>query len=339
MAICFYSRLRVQVGVPESTRSDSEGAVPAPLDRLSPAELERKALVAEVTTGVLSSLTGSLMAEGFQWVLPVVLSKSTDPLWPDAGASLEERLRVEVYGETVLATLSMIEHKMVASSLVAPKLFTLSPNIRIENRERAATGRHAYEFTQLDFESRGATSSDIKRLVELMMLKLVGGMAEQAKEALARVSPDQAAVPLHVPFKEIDRVDLEAQYGRGWEEALPSKIGEPVWVTDMPREFYDFEDLQTGRWDNYDLFLPCCGEVLSGSRREWDHDKMAWKMKRDGVNEGSYTTLLRLAKEGRLRPSAGAGIGVERLVRWLVGARHVGDVQLFPRVPGSVYDL
>jgi len=48
---------------------------------------------------------------------------------------------------------------------------------------------------------------------------------------------------------------------------------------------------------------------------------------------------LRLAQEGRLKPCAGAGIGVERLVSWLAGARHVGEAQVFPKMPGTVYDL
>jgi asparaginyl-tRNA synthetase len=62
-------------------------------------------------------------------------------------------------------------------------------------------------------------------------------------------------------------------------------------------------------------------------------------MERDGVKKESYTLLLRMAKEGKLKPSAGAGIGVERLTAWLAGAKHIGEVQAFPKVPGVVYDL
>ena len=62
-------------------------------------------------------------------------------------------------------------------------------------------------------------------------------------------------------------------------------------------------------------------------------------MDRDGVKKENYALLLKLAKEGRLKPSAGAGIGVERLVTWITGAKHVGEVQPFPKVPGIVYEL
>ncbi len=110
-------------------------------------------------------------------------------------------------------------------------------------------------------------------------------------------------------------------------------------MTDIPREFYDFEDAKSGKWDNYDLFVPRHGEVLSGARREWEHGKIVAKIERDGVNKENYKLLLRLADEGRLRPSAGAGIGVERLVSWIAGVRHIGEVQPFPKIPGVVYDL
>jgi len=110
-------------------------------------------------------------------------------------------------------------------------------------------------------------------------------------------------------------------------------------VTNIPREFYDFEDLKSGKWDNYDLYLPGYGEVLSGARREFEYDKMAGKMERDGVRKENYKLLLKLAKEGRLKPSAGAGIGIERLVSWIVGAKHIGETQVFPKTPGVIHDL
>jgi asparaginyl-tRNA synthetase len=92
-------------------------------------------------------------------------------------------------------------------------------------------------------------------------------------------------------------------------------------------------------WDNYDLLLPQYGEVSSGGRREWEYGKIARKMKRDNIATENYEELLKLAKERRIRPSAGAGIGIERLVSWLVGAKHIGETQPFPKVPGIVYDL
>jgi len=311
---------------------------PKPLDQLSIDELERKRQICAVTTRLLGYLTEKFTSLGFEWSLPVIFSKCTDPLWPDPGASIEKRIEVEVYGETVRTTLSMIIHKLVASSLLHPKLFILSPNVRVERRERKSTGWHIYEFTQLDFEARSASSKDIMQLGEVILQGLVEDLNANCSQTLDSLRDGKLRIRT-TPFEVFDREELVAEYGKEWESRLPLEIQDPVWVTDIPREFYDYQDLQTQKWDNYDLFLPGYGEVLSGARREWEYEKILTKMQRDEVAKENYTLLLRLAREGRLMPSAGAGIGVERLVSWIVGARHIGEVQPFPKIPGTVYDL
>lgn len=301
--------------------------------------MERKQVIGRVGTQVLHSMTSRFLEQKFDWLLPVVLSPSTDPLWPDPGASIEKRVEAEIYDRTVRATLSMIIHKMVAASLAYPRLFTLSPNVRIERRERGSTGVHTYEFTQLDFEMRHASAADVHALVEGVLRGLLKDLRRTRREELEFLRRLAAAQVPPGSFEVLDRVDLEAKYGEDWEARLATELRNPAWVTNIPREFYDFEDLDTGVWDNYDLFLPGIGEVLSGSRREWEHAKILHKMERDGVDPANYESLLNLAAEGRLKPSAGAGIGLERLIGWIVGARHIGEVQAFPKVPGTVYDL
>jgi asparaginyl-tRNA synthetase len=313
--------------------------IPKPLDRLSESELARKARIGRVSTEVLRYLTDVFTSRGFTWLLPVIFSKSTDPLWPDPGASIEKRIETEIYGETVRTTQSMIIHKLVASSTAYPKFFTLSPNVRIEKSERKATGWHAYEFTQLDFEMRDAGFKDVRRLVEAVVAGLVRHVRKQKRSELTHLGRYGSLKVPETPFRIHDSADLLEKYGGDWETKLSQEIREPVWVTNIPREFYDFEDAATGKWDNYDLFLPKYGEVLSGARREWEYDKIAAKMVRDGVKRENYALLLRLAREGKLKPSAGAGIGVERLFTWITGAKHIGEVQAFPKVPGVVYEL
>ncbi|MFQ5986439.1 MAG: asparagine synthetase A [Thermoplasmata archaeon] len=312
--------------------------IPGPLDRLSESELERKRAIGRVGTAVLNSLTSRFLAQGFDWLLPVVFSPSTDPLWPDPGASIEKRVEVEIYERTVRATLSMIIHKMVACSLAYPKLFALSPNVRIERRERGSTGVHTYEFTQLDFEVRDASAEDIRGLVEDVFRGLLEDLVRSRGAELDLLGVTNTEPPA-APFQVLDRVELEEKYEKDWEGGLSADLRQPAWVVNIPREFYDFEDLDTGVWDNYDLFLPGIGEVLSGARRESEHTKISHKIERDEVDPANYELLLSLAAEGRLKPSAGAGIGLERLIGWIAGARHIGEVQAFPKVPGTVYDL
>ena len=297
--------------------------IPEPLEELSPDEVETRRRYGHVLTRALSGLTERLTAKRFEWILPVIFSRSTDPLWPDPGASIEKRIEVEIYEQKVRATLSMIIHKLVACSLLHDKFFILSPNVRVEKRERRDTGWHLYEFTQLDFEVANASSRDVMELCEEILAGVIGDL--------------DVDVEVEPPFITYSRESLLARYGDGWEGELPKHIGGPVWVTNIPREFYDYES--DGKWDNYDLYVPRYGEIISGARREWEHSKILGKIQRDGVAKENYGLLLRLAEESRLRPSAGAGIGVERLVAWLVGAEHVGEVQAFPKVPGAVCEL
>src|SRR5579872_3956046 len=305
--------------------------LPKSLDELSAGEVRRKAAIAKILTRTLNYLTSQLVSEDFEWLLPVIFSKMTDPLWPDPGASIEKRIEVEIYGETVRTTASMIIHKMFASSLAFPRLFVLSPNVRIEKKERQSTGWHAYEFTQLDFEISGASSRDVFHFVEGWICGLIADLRLNAKKELSALGTYSTLKVPKSPFQIYDSEKLKIEKGTDWEKLLASEITEPVWVTNIPREFYDFQEPRTGSWDNYDLFVPKFGEILSGARRESEYSKIQSKIKRDGVNAQNYALLLKLAKQKRIKPSAGGGIGVERLVSWISGAKHIGEASPFPK--------
>lgn len=331
LAICFYLYTNIRlVMLHDEMKKDVDRIYS--LEHMSEDSLNLKRKYGSVTTFVLFYLTKKLVEDGFQWLLPVIFSKSTDPLWPDPGASIEKRIQAEIYGEIVNVTSSMIIHKMVCSSLLYPKLFILSPNVRIEKRERNSTGWHSYEFTQLDFEIRYGNSNDVRSLVEMLLAQMIRELKKEEK--LGIELPE-----LTLPFDIYDRAELIKKYGSEWETELPKSISNPVWVTNIPREFYDFEDISAGTWDNYDLYVPKYGEILSGAKREYEYSKILHKMDRDGIKKENYRLILRLAEEGRLKPSAGAGIGIERLVTWITGAKRIFDVQPFPKVPGLVLDL
>ncbi len=298
----------------------------------------RRMAMYRVGTEVLRVMTRRLLEKGFYWILPIILSRVTDPLWPDPGASIEKRIELEIYGEKVKTMQSMIIHKRVLASLGPEKFFILSPNIRIERRERGATGKHLYEFTQLEVEIAYGRMEDIFRIYEDLIV-------ESLKEAKAKLKPELEALGRHIripetPFKVYKRRELEDRYGSKWEEKLSKESPDPVWVTDIPREFYDYEDEETGEWRNFDLILPeGFGEVISGAEREYEYEKMLRKIERDGLRREEYGLILSLAKERKLKPSAGAGLGIERFIAYICGARHVAEVQPFPRIPGVVPPL
>jgi len=186
---------------------------------------------------------------------------------------------------------------------------------------------------------RGAGFDEVRTLVEEVLVGLMEHLKKRVGRELGSLRGDDTIATPKVPFNVFDREALVEKFGTEWEKRLPRHISEPAWVTNIPREFYDFEDPRTGTWDNYDLIVPKYGEVLSGARREWEFERIRDKMARDGVRQENYALLLKLAREGKLRPSAGAGLGVERTVAWITGTKHIGEVQPFPKVPGIVNDL
>ena len=282
--------------------------------------------IAEVQTRTIEYLTGELSKRGFRWLLPIVLSSITDPLWPDPAA--DEALKppeVEVYDERLRLTHSMILHKQMAIAMGIDRLFVLSPNVRLEGRE-ADDGRHAYEFTQLDMEIASASMDDVMGLIEELIVGLFRELRPVVWETFERELPR-----LKRSFKRFTLEEIREEFGS--EEEASMSLEEPFWITGIPREFYDRE--VDGVWRNYDLYLPeDYGEVSSGGEREWEYEKILAKIRSAGLSDEAFRPYLEVAKAGLLRPSAGAGIGIERLVRYLVGASHIAEVQPFPRIPG-----
>lgn len=281
--------------------------------------------VVRVQTEAIRYLTGELTSRGFRWLLPVMLSSITDPLWPDPAASKMRAPEIEAYGSKLKLMHSMILHKQFAIAMGLEKIFVLSPNIRLEERE-SDDGRHAYEFTQLDFEIAHASMDDVMRLIEELIVGLFRELRGPVWETFERELPR-----VKRPFKRFTLEEVIEEFGS--EEKASREIGEPFWITDIPREFYDRE--VDGVWRNYDLYLPeGYGEVSSGGEREWEYEKILRKIREAGLSEEAFRPYLEVARAGMLKPSAGAGIGMERLVRYIVGARHIAEVQPFPRVPG-----
>ncbi|MBS7645311.1 MAG: asparagine synthetase A [Candidatus Bathyarchaeia archaeon] len=294
--------------------------------------------ILRIGTAVLKVMVDLLVRRGFYWILPVILAKSTDPLWPDTAASIEKRIELEIYGQKVRTMQSMIIHKRVLVSLGPEKIFVISPNIRIESARRAGTGRHLYEFNQLDLEVAYGRMEMLFSLFEELIVESIRRVREGFEGELRLLGRD-LKVP-GTPFKVYRRDELMEIYGGRWEERVSEESPDPVWVTDIPREFYDFEDEASGEWRNFDLILPeGFGEVVSGAEREYEYEKIVRKMERDGIRKDEYRLLLELAGEGRLKPSAGAGLGVERFIAYICGAEHVAEVQPFPRIPGVVPEL
>lgn len=284
----------------------------------------------KVQSEVLRATTAFLHGRGFVQLLPVMISPITDPLnhaVVEAGA--------DYYGSKFQFTRSMILHKQLAVGSAAEKLFILSPNVRLESPSTRDSGRHLLEFSQVDFEWRSASQEQVMRLTEEMFSLVFSSVAQSCAEPL-RALGRRVRVP-RLPFETYWAPELEAKYGPDWEALLSKSVLEPVWVLDHAREFYDKEDpSRPGHYRNYDVVYPeGFGEGLSGAEREWELGRILERMRRKGMDVAPYAPYLEAAKQGLLQPSAGAGFGVERMVRFLCGFRRIEECTLFAKVPGA----
>ena len=125
-------------------------------------------------------------------------------------------------------------------------------------------------------------------------------------------------------------MDLQTEHERYLTEEIFKK---PVFVTDYPKEIKAFymklnEDGKTVA--AVDCLVPGIGEIIGGSQREDDYDKLLERINELGLNEEDYKFYLDLRKYGSAR-HAGFGLGFERCVMYLTGMANIRDVIPFPR--------
>lgn len=283
-----------------------------------------------IQTTLLSSLTNMMCEEGMMQLLPVMVSPITDPL---NHSVLEGSIR---YGSTELQlTKSMILHKQLAMASGLDGIFIVSPNVRLELPERGSTGRHLLEFSQLDFEMRGRRMEDVMRFSERLLAHAISEAKKRHGEELSLFGRELRTPS--APFRAYDSRELEKEFGPDWERIISASSKEPVWVTNHEREFYDAEEPDMpGTYRNYDIIYPeGFGEGLSGAEREWEYGRILYRMDKNGMDKAPYGAYLEAARMGKLVPSAGAGFGIERMLRYICGVQHIEEVSPFAKVPGK----
>lgn len=293
----------------------------------------KKGLGAAVKVGSEIRLATSLFlrSQGFTEVPPVIISPITDPLCHATG-----NVTFEYYNHKFQITKSMIFHKQIAM-LSLDKIFTFSPNVRLEPVEFCDTGRHLVEFTQLDLEIKNGTRDDAMKLCERMLVNAIDHVKKECSVELKTLNR-KLNVPVR-PFKKIVYKEAFKKFGPDFEIVISEKEKNPFWLIDIPlekREFYDREDpKKQGILVDMDLIYPeGFGEAASGGEREFKPDRISKRVKSQGVSPKEIEWFLEFAKLG-LPPSVGFGIGIERLTRFCTGIRHIEGVALFPKIPGS----
>ena len=234
-------------------------------------------------------------------------------------------------------------------------IYTFGPTFRAENSN---TTRHAAEFWMIEPEIAFADLEDDMMLAEDMLKYIINYVLEEAPEEMnffnsfvdkglldrlhnvvsnefARVTYTEAIDILEknndkFEFKVSWGVDLQTEHERYLTEEVFKR---PVFVTDYPKDikaFYMKMNPDNKTVAAVDCLVPGIGEIIGGSQREDDYEKLAARMKELGMKEEDYGFYMDLRKYGSTR-HAGFGLGFERCIMYLTGMSNIRDVVPFPR--------
>ena len=234
-------------------------------------------------------------------------------------------------------------------------IYTFGPTFRAENSN---TTRHAAEFWMIEPEIAFADLQDDMMLAESMLKYVINYVLENAPEEMAFfnnfvdkglldrlrnvVENDFARVTyteaIDILSKHNDKFDYKVSWGcdlqTEHERYLTEQIYKrPVFVTDYPKEikaFYMKLNPDGKTVAAVDCLVPGIGEIIGGSQREDDYDKLLARINELGLSEDDYKFYLDLRKYGSAR-HAGFGLGFERCVMYLTGMGNIRDVIPFPR--------
>ncbi len=231
-------------------------------------------------------------------------------------------------------------------------IYTFGPTFRAENSN---TTRHAAEFWMIEPEIAFADLDDDMMLAESMLKYVINYVLEEApeemnffnsfvdKERLHNVvSSDFARVTYTEAVEILEKNNDQFEYKVSWGADLQTEheryltevvYKRPVFVTDYPKEIKAFYMKQNddGRTvAAVDCLVPGIGEIIGGSQREDDYDKLLARIREMGMNEEDYRFYLDLRRYGSTR-HAGFGLGFERCVMYLTGMGNIRDVIPFPR--------
>ena len=234
-------------------------------------------------------------------------------------------------------------------------IYTFGPTFRAENSN---TTRHAAEFWMIEPEIAFADLEDNMDLAESMLKYVINYVLEAAPEEMnffnsfvdkgllerlhnvvssefARVTYTEAIELLeknndNFEYKVSWGTDLQTEHERYLTEQIFKR---PVFVTDYPKEikaFYMKANPDGKTVAAVDCLVPGIGEIIGGSQREDDYDKLKARIEELGMKEEDYQFYMDLRKYGSTR-HAGFGLGFERCIMYLTGMTNIRDVLPFPR--------
>jgi asparaginyl-tRNA synthetase len=234
-----------------------------------------------------------------------------------------------------------------AAAAAFGKIYTFGPTFRAE---KSKTRRHLTEFWMIEPEVAWNDSADNMRLQEDFISYIVQRCLERRGAELRELERDVAPLErVQAPFHRLDYTDAVAavqakgsttvwgdDLGAEDEALLVENYDRPLFVMNYPKEAKAFymkenpEDPRTVLCD--DCLAPeGYGEIIGGSQREDDYDKLLRRIHEEGLPVDAYGWYLDLRKYGTFVHS-GFGLGLERTVAWICGVPHIREASAFPRM-------
>ena len=236
-------------------------------------------------------------------------------------------------------------------------IYTFGPTFRAENSN---TVKHAAEFWMVEPEICFADLNDDMDLAEDMIKYIFKYVLDTCPEEMQFfnsfidntlldrlnnvINSDFARISYTDAIKELEKHNVKFEYKVSWGVDLQTEherylceqiFKKPVFVTDYPAEikaFYMKQNPDGKTVAAADLLAPGIGEIIGGSQREEDYDKLLNKMKELNMPIENYEWYLDLRKYGSCVHS-GFGLGFERAIMYLTGMQNIRDVIPFPRTP------
>ncbi|RLF90553.1 asparagine--tRNA ligase [Thermococci archaeon] len=232
------------------------------------------------------------------------------------------------------------------------KVWSLTPSFRAE---KSRTRRHLTEFWHLELEGAWMDLWDIMKVEEELVSYMVQRTLELRKKEIEMFRDDLTTLKnTEPPFPRISydeaieilqnkgvKIEWGDDMGADEERVLTEEFDRPFFVYGYPKHikaFYMKEDPQDPRKVlAADMLAPeGYGEIIGGSEREDNYDKLVQRIIEEGMNPKDYEWYLDLRKYGSV-PHSGFGLGVERLVAWVLKLDHIRWATLFPRTPARIY--
>lgn len=280
---------------------------------------------------------------GFFEITPPLITKA-------AGETGADMFEVNYFGQKAYLTESS---QLYAEAMIysLEKVYSFAPSWRAE---KSRTVKHLAEYWHLEPEMAYYNNAKSMALQEKLISYIASSVAKRDRSILETLGADiQSLEKIKPPFKRIsyDRA-IEILHEKGsqkvWgddfgveeEKLLTEEEDKPIFIHNMPKDLKAFympiskKDPRTV--ECADMLAPKGhGEIIGGSERISNYSDMVARMKEKGLQIENYKWYLDTLKYGAV-PHAGFGVGMERVIKWMLGLDHIRDAIPFPRVINRV---